>query len=899
MIERESRAVAGAAGCRRDRPLLGARRGPLGPDRGDRCRVRGAGRRRRRTPARRLQPPGLAGRAGAPCSRGPGRRAVLRTPADDVVPRAAARRAGGGQGPPLRLRQRRDRGLPRRAPGLELWVYSPLVQGSYDRADRPFPAAYDHPGTTARLAALASVASVAWRRALAGGAGLAAGARAGSRSSASARWSSSTPRWRRPRSSSRRRSSRRSTPRGKGHVLCSGQNRPRRIRWNRARRRAHARRHEPDAPNLAGLSAADRLLHQRIIVLGQEVDDAIANKLCAELLLLSAEDPRRDIALYINSPGGSVSAGLAIYDTMRLIPNDVATLAMGLAASMGQFLLSAGTPGKRFALPHSRILMHQGSAGIGGTAIDIEIQAENLEHTKNVMMRLIAEHTGQPVEKIEQDSRRDRWFTAEQARDYGFVDQVLADVAVRHADAAPAARRSGWGSRDEQLHDPERRREDRARRERAVDIYSRLLTDRIVYIGTEIDDGVANVVIAQLLHLESESPDVADRPLPQLPGRIGHRDARDLRHDAVHQLAGRHDVRSARRARRPRCCSRQATPGRRTVLPHSRVVLHQPSGGGQGTLPDLALHAKEIVRLRAQMEEILARHTGRDRRADPRGHRPRPGAVGAGGGGLRAGGRDPGQPQIDCWLALELNLTSSFMMDACLLPVAVITGASQGLGRALAHELASRGWSLVLDARHEAALHRGGPRAARRPAPGDRRRRRRPCPPPRPGRRGRRARRRHRPGQQRQHAGRQPAPDAGRPRHRDVPPHPAGQPGRARGADRSAAAPAPHPRRRGPQPVLGRVGRGLRDLGRLRLVEGRARPRDPGAGGRGAGAAGVRRRPGRHAHPDAPGRVPRRGHLRPAGADGRRTGAAPAAGRLAAERSLPRVRAADTELASA
>ncbi|HEY0948749.1 ATP-dependent Clp protease proteolytic subunit [Nocardioides sp.] len=178
----------------------------------------------------------------------------------------------------------------------------------------------------------------------------------------------------------------------------------------------------------AGLSAADRLLHQRILVLGQEVDDAIANKLCAELLLLSAEDPTRDIALYINSPGGSVSAGLAIYDTMRLIPNDVSTLAMGLAASMGQFLLAAGTPGKRYALPHSRVLMHQGSAGIGGTAIDIEIQAENLEHTKNVVLGLIAEHTGQPVEVIERDSLRDRWFTAEEARDYGFVDEVLTEA---------------------------------------------------------------------------------------------------------------------------------------------------------------------------------------------------------------------------------------------------------------------------------------------------------------------------------------------------------------------------------------------------------------------------------------------------------------------------------------
>ncbi len=172
-----------------------------------------------------------------------------------------------------------------------------------------------------------------------------------------------------------------------------------------------------------------RLLHQRIIVLGQEIDDVIAHRLCAQLLLLSAEDSRRDISLYINSPGGSVSAGLAIYDTMRLIPNDVSTLALGLAASMGQFLLSAGTPGKRFALPHARVLMHQGSAGIGGTAMDIEIQAENLEHTKNVVIGLIAEHTGHSVDTIEADSRRDRWFTAEQARDYGFIDAVLTDVS--------------------------------------------------------------------------------------------------------------------------------------------------------------------------------------------------------------------------------------------------------------------------------------------------------------------------------------------------------------------------------------------------------------------------------------------------------------------------------------
>lgn len=173
---------------------------------------------------------------------------------------------------------------------------------------------------------------------------------------------------------------------------------------------------------------ATRLLHQRIIVLGVEVDDQVANRLCAQLLLLSAEDPRSDISLYINSPGGSVSAGLAIYDTMRLIPNDVSTLAMGLAGSMGQFLLSAGTPGKRYSLPHSQILMHQGSAGFGGTAADVEIYARQLERIGTTLLRLIADHTGQTVETVERDSRRDRWFSAEEARAYGLIDHVVDRV---------------------------------------------------------------------------------------------------------------------------------------------------------------------------------------------------------------------------------------------------------------------------------------------------------------------------------------------------------------------------------------------------------------------------------------------------------------------------------------
>ena len=173
---------------------------------------------------------------------------------------------------------------------------------------------------------------------------------------------------------------------------------------------------------------ATRLLYQRIVVLGTEVNDAVANRLCAQLLLLSAEDPRRDISLYINSPGGSVSAGLAIYDTMQLIPNDVGTLAMGLAASMGQFLLCAGTPGKRYCLPHAEVLMHQGSAGFGGTAADVEIYARQLERTSDTMTRLISKHTGQPQDTVRRDSQRDRWFSAEEAREYGLVDHILERV---------------------------------------------------------------------------------------------------------------------------------------------------------------------------------------------------------------------------------------------------------------------------------------------------------------------------------------------------------------------------------------------------------------------------------------------------------------------------------------
>ncbi|MCL2784376.1 MAG: ATP-dependent Clp protease proteolytic subunit [Propionibacteriaceae bacterium] len=167
------------------------------------------------------------------------------------------------------------------------------------------------------------------------------------------------------------------------------------------------------------------LLANRIVFLGSEVRDENANAICAQMLLLNAEDPHKDIYLYINSPGGSVDSGMAIFDTMQWISNDVATVAIGLAASMGQFLLSAGAKGKRYALPHSRIMMHQPSGGLGGTASDIRIQAEQSLHIKKTMSQLIAQHTGQTVDQIEADSDRDRWFTAEEALTYGFIDHVF------------------------------------------------------------------------------------------------------------------------------------------------------------------------------------------------------------------------------------------------------------------------------------------------------------------------------------------------------------------------------------------------------------------------------------------------------------------------------------------
>ncbi len=180
----------------------------------------------------------------------------------------------------------------------------------------------------------------------------------------------------------------------------------------------------------------ERLLRERIIWLEGEVRDENSNRIAKQLQVLAAEDPEQDITLYINSPGGSITAGMVIYDTMQLIPNDVTTIAMGLAASMGQFLLVAGAAGKRYATPNTRIMMHQPLGGIGGTASDIKIQAEQMLFIKKRMAQLIADHSGQPLERIEADSDRDRWFTADEAKDYGLIDHVYSSSSDAPASQA-------------------------------------------------------------------------------------------------------------------------------------------------------------------------------------------------------------------------------------------------------------------------------------------------------------------------------------------------------------------------------------------------------------------------------------------------------------------------------
>ena len=358
-------------------------------------------------------------------------------------------------------------------------------------------------------------------------------------------------------------------------------------------------------------SVYERLLAERIIFLGSQVDDDIANKLCAQILLLSAEDATKDIHLYINSPGGSISAGMAVYDTMVLAPCDIATYAMGMAASMGEFLLAAGTKGKRYALPHARILMHQPLGGITGGAADIAIQAEQFAVIKKEMFRLNAEFTGQSIERIEADSDRDRWFTAPEALDYGFVDHIITNASVNGSEAMtdqtdprlqPQARyilpsfieHSSFGVKESNP-------------------YNKLFEERIIFLGVQVDDASANDIMAQLLVLESLDPDRDITMYINSPG------------GSFTSLMAIYDTMQYVRADIQTVCLGQAasaaavllaagTPGKRMALPNARILIHQPALSGviQGQFSDLEIQAKEIERMRTLMETTLAHHTGRD-----------------------------------------------------------------------------------------------------------------------------------------------------------------------------------------------------------------------------------------------------------------------------------------------
>jgi len=333
-----------------------------------------------------------------------------------------------------------------------------------------------------------------------------------------------------------------------------------------------------------------RLLKERIIFLGSVVEDSMANAICAQMLLLAAEDPEKDIYLYINSPGGSISAGMAIYDTMQYIKNDVATVAMGLAASMGQFLLCAGTAGKRYALPHARIMMHQPSGGIGCTASDIKIQAEQMSFTKKSMAELIAFHTGQKAEIITEDSDRDRWFTAAEAKEYGFVDHITSRYILPTIEE-----RTSYGYK-------------------RLDPYTKLFEERIIFLGQGIDDTVANDVMAQLLTLESMDPDRDIMMYINSPG--GSFTALTAIYDTMQFV--RPDVMTiclGQAASAAAVLLAGGAPGKRYALEHARILIHQPysEGGGQGS--DIEIQAKEILRMRTLLEEMLARHSKKDQAA--------------------------------------------------------------------------------------------------------------------------------------------------------------------------------------------------------------------------------------------------------------------------------------------
>ncbi len=362
----------------------------------------------------------------------------------------------------------------------------------------------------------------------------------------------------------------------------------------------------------------ERLLAERIIFLGSQVDDDIANRLCAQILLLAAEDPTKDIHLYINSPGGSISAGMAIYDTMVLAPCDVATYAMGMAASMGEFLLAAGTKGKRYALPHARILMHQPLGGITGGAADIAIQAEQFARhqegdvpAQRRVHRPAASSASRPTPTATAGSPRRK---------------PSSTASSTTSSPAPTSTAVTNGM-TRQMTDPQRipGLQPQARYilpsfiehssfgVKESNPYNKLFEERIIFLGVQVDDASANDIMAQLLVLESLDPDRDITMYINSPG------------GSFTSLMAIYDTMQYVRADIQTVCLGQAasaaavllaagTPGKRLALPNARILIHQPALAGviQGQFSDLEIQAAEIERMRTLMETTLAHHTGKD-----------------------------------------------------------------------------------------------------------------------------------------------------------------------------------------------------------------------------------------------------------------------------------------------
>ena len=383
------------------------------------------------------------------------------------------------------------------------------------------------------------------------------------------------------------------------------------------------------------MTLGDLLLENRIIFLEGVINDAVANLTVMKFLFLQYENRTQGISFYINSPGGSVTSTLAIYDTMQFIDCPIATYCVGLAASGAAVLLAGGTKGKRFALPHSKIMIHQPYGQVGGQVSDIEIQAEEIVRSKQVINEILAKHTGQPIERIAKDTERDRYLTAIQAKEYGLVDEVVGHIPGSEAETDRAVARSSTcparhgvqadshhsASDRHSNHEPDDVQrsspmplipiviERSGREERAMDIYSRLLQDRIIILGSAIDDNVANLIVAQMLVLahQDAKADIhlyINSPGGSVTAGLAIYDTMqfvscDVATYCIGQCASMGSLLLAAGAK-----------GKRNALPHGRIMIHQPLAGMEGTATEIMIHAKEFIRMKKQLNQIYQKHTG-------------------------------------------------------------------------------------------------------------------------------------------------------------------------------------------------------------------------------------------------------------------------------------------------